>query len=67
MAVMRTYETPVIERQKESSGAWLFMAMLLALAFLFLVFYYGIPALRTGTSSPQISVPEQIDVNVNRQ
>lgn len=55
-------------RDGESSGTgmgvMIAVVILAVLAFLFL--YYGLPAIRTA-SSPQVNVPGQVDVNVNRQ
>ena len=42
----------------------LIVGIVLLLGFVFLLFYYGLPALR-GASNPSVSVPSKIDVNVN--
>jgi hypothetical protein len=51
------------------SGSGFFMGMVLLAVVLFLVFFYGIPLLRTvGTSTtPQVNVPGSIDVNVKQK
>ncbi len=52
----------------ESSNALGMIAGVLALfAVVFLLLYFGLPALRrvSAPQVPSISVPEQIDVNVN--
>lgn len=51
----------------DGGGTGLIMGVILLLVVAFLLFYYGIPALnRVGTSTPQINVPEKVDVNVNQ-
>lgn len=52
--------------ENNSGLNWVF-ALILLIVFMFLVFYFGLPALRRVTTSnvPQINVPDQIDVNVN--
>lgn len=50
----------------DNSGMGFFAGVILLIVFLFLLFYYGIPAMRGNSGSPQINVPKQIDVNVNK-
>ncbi len=45
-------------------GIMIAVVILAILAFLFL--YYGLPAIRTA-AQPEINVPGQVDVNVNRE
>lgn len=53
---------------KESgSGMGFLLGVLLLIIFLILLFYYGVPYLRRTVSGPQITVPEQIDVNINQE
>jgi hypothetical protein len=73
MAVIHT-DSPVIERDyrsydRDGSGLGTMLAVIIALAVLFLLLFYGLPLLRgaANTTSPQVNVPEKIDVNVNRQ
>lgn len=42
------------------------IGLLLLLFVVFLMFYYGLPALRSATTAPSVSVPERVDVNVNQ-
>lgn len=51
----------------ESNSGFPAMAMMLIMLGIFLiaVIYFGLPLLRRATSQPQITVPDQIDVNVN--
>lgn len=49
-----------------SSGMSLLIGLIVLLVFAFLLFYYGLPALRGASSGPSIQVPGQIDVNVNQ-
>jgi hypothetical protein len=55
----------VIERDRsDSSGMSFLIGIVLILLMAFLIFYYGLPALRsTGTT---VNVPKSIDVNVNQ-
>lgn len=51
----------------DSSGGMGFLMGFIAIAlFIYLLFAFGLPALRRGSASPQINVPEQVDVNVNQ-
>lgn len=61
--IERTTTAPVEAR--ESTGAWFVIGLITLLAVLFLLFYYGLPALRSGFGTPQINVPGRVDVNVN--
>ncbi len=49
------------------SGMGFFLGMLVLLLIVILFFVYGLPAIRAGigSSAPRVSVPDQIDVNVN--
>ena len=53
----------------EGNGFGLLAAVILLIAFVFLLFYFGIPALNaarnSGGNAPTVTVPDQIDVNVN--
>lgn len=46
-----------------SSGTVIALVLVLVIGVLF--FVYGLPMLRRATATPQVSVPDQIDVNVN--
>jgi hypothetical protein len=48
-----------------SSGTGLILGLIILLVLAFLLFYYGLPALRGASSGPSVNVPGQIDVNVN--
>lgn len=41
------------------------IALVVALVLLFLLFYYGLPAIRSFSAGPTISVPKSVDVNIN--
>ncbi len=56
--------TPTAE-PSSNSGMGFLMGAILLIIFMFLLFYYGLPALRSVSQSPQINVPGKIDVNVN--
>jgi len=52
--------------QDNSANSTGFIVALLALLLVgYLFFAYGLPALRNATSSPQINVPDSVDVNIN--
>ncbi len=57
------------EREVSGTNNMAFLVgIILLIAALFMFFYYGSNLLRnTNTTTPQIAVPEQVDVNVNQQ
>lgn len=61
--------TPAAAESDSSSWGGL-MAVVLVIAFIVLMLYYGLPALRSAGSgygtSPQINVPDKVDVNVDQ-
>jgi hypothetical protein len=59
--------TPASNTESSSSGATFIIGALILLFVVFMFFYYGLPAMRNAasTSAPSVSVPEQVDVNVN--
>lgn len=50
------------------SGLGVILGIILLVVVAFLLFYYGLPALRSGfgNTNPQINVPGKVDVNVNK-
>ena len=68
MAVVR--ETEVIHEHDHdgggNNGMGLILGVILLIVLFFIVFYYGLPYLRSA-SSPQINVPSKVDVNVHKQ
>lgn len=68
MATIVNTTPATAERDTSSWGA--LMAVILVIAFIVLMLYYGLPALQNAgsgaTTAPQIQVPEQVDVNVNQ-
>lgn len=56
--------TPAASEPSSNSGMGFLLGVILLIVFMFLLFYYGLPALRSS-ASPQINVPGKIDVNVN--
>lgn len=53
--------------ENNSSGVGFIIGALILLFAVFVFIYYGLPAMRNAasSSSPSITVPDQIDVNVN--
>ncbi len=62
MATVVNTTSPTTD-QGNSVGALVGIVLLLLVIVLF--FYYGLPAIRSATSGPQINVPREVDVNVN--
>lgn len=56
--------TPSQTRDTGNGTGFLVGIILLALLVFFFL-YYGLPALRSYTTVPQVNVPGKIDVNVN--
>ena len=54
----------VTEVRDSSSGVGLTIGLIMLGLLALALFYYGLPALRGGTSN-NISVPDKIDVNLN--
>lgn len=53
---------------ESNSGMGFVIGIILLIAFVFLMLYFGLPMIRdvssTAPQAPQIQVPEKIDVNV---
>lgn len=56
---------PPYTREDRSSAIGTILGIILLLAIVFALFYYGLPALRGAFTAPQITIPGTIDVNVN--
>lgn len=54
---------------KESEGGMgMIMGLIVLLVMAYLFFVYGLPAIRQmQPATPQINIPEKIDVNINQQ
>ena len=52
--------------ESSNSAVGLIIGLVVLMIFAFLLFYYGLPALRSASSTPQITVPDKIDVNINQ-
>ncbi len=48
-----------------SGGSGMIIGFILLLVLLVVFFIYGLPVLRQSTS-PQINVPDRVDVNINQ-
>lgn len=49
-----------------SSMGFLF-GLIAVILFMYILFAYGLPYMRSGTSAPAVNVPDQVDVNLNNQ
>ena len=60
---------PATNGDSSSNGMGFLLGVLLLVVFAFLIFWYGLPALRNATTSsaPQINVPGKVDVNVHNK
>lgn len=56
-----------ITEDRASNNNGLIVGLIILAVILFLVFYYGIPALRGAASGPTVNVPDKVDVNVTGQ
>ena len=69
--IMATYVergTPVHEHYHDSgnnSASWI-VGLIVLLVLAWLLFAYGIPAMRSVSSGPSFSIPSKIDVNLNQ-
>lgn len=62
-----TEADPVVhEHHDGGNGLGVIVGIIVLIVVLFLAVYYGLPYIR-NSAAPQINVPSQIDVNVNRQ
>lgn len=59
-----TTERPI---ERNSNGIGFLIGAVFLLLALFLLFYYGLPALRSVGGGTQVNVPKQIDVNINQE
>ncbi len=52
---------------ENSSGIGFLVGVVLLILFVIALLYYGLPAVRSGISgsSPQITVPDKVEVDVN--
>ncbi len=58
-----------IHEGKSNSGIGFLMGIVLLMFFMFLMFYYGLPVLKSTLSTPQapqINVPDKVDVNIKQ-
>lgn len=56
-----------IVTQDSSSGMGFFLGVLALIIFFIFLMYYGLPILRGATSTPQINVPKDVNVNVQQK
>lgn len=49
----------------EDTSANGLLALILVIVVLFLLFWYGIPVIRSMSSVPTVNVPKQVDVNIH--
>ncbi|MFA9288735.1 MAG: hypothetical protein ACEQSA_02550 [Weeksellaceae bacterium] len=58
----------VVHTHDSSGGMGFLLGVVLLIVVLFFLFYYGLPALQnsgTNSGTPQMAIPEEVDVNVN--
>jgi hypothetical protein len=58
--------TPATTADNGNGGMGFLLGLLLLLVFAFLIFWYGLPLLRSAMSGPQINVPNKVDINVHQ-
>jgi len=61
--------TPSQVPQSSNNGMWNFLGLLLVVVTIFIFIFYGIPFIRNSIGNigtPQINVPEKIDINVKQ-
>lgn len=51
---------------ESSSGMGFLLGIVFLILFILALLYVGLPMLNRATSSPQVNVPDQIDVNINQ-
>jgi hypothetical protein len=60
--------TPPATENSDNSGMGFFLGVVVLILFVFVLLYYGLPALsRFGSGNPQINVPDKVNVNVQQQ
>lgn len=62
----RVYHEDVHHDHGSSEGSNSMWGLIILLIVLVLFFVYGLPALRSMNTGPQINVPGQIDVNIHQ-
>lgn len=55
------------EHEAGGSGAGMGFAfgILMIILFMYLLFAYGIPLMRNSDTEPSVTIPDQVDVNIN--
>lgn len=56
---------PPQSSEPRNNGYGFLIGIILLIAVLILLFNYGLPALRGASGGTNVTVPEQVDVNVN--
>lgn len=54
------------QAQEAQNPMWNFLGILLVGLLVIVLLFYGIPMIRSAVSGPQITVPDKIDINVNK-
>lgn len=52
--------------QTSNNGMGFFLGVLLLIIGVVIFFIYGIPYLQSTVSGPQVNVPSEVDINVNK-
>ncbi len=56
-----------VSEPASGNGMGFMLGVILLIAFLFILFYFGLPMFNQANQGPQINVPNQFDVNVKQQ
>jgi hypothetical protein len=49
------------------NGMGFLLGVILLIVFVIGLLYYGLPMIQNATATPQINVPDKVDVNVNQE
>ena len=62
--------TPAAPAQDNSNATGMLVGLVFFIAFAFLFFFYGLPAMRNATqqapSGVNVEIPKEVDINVNQ-
>lgn len=68
MTVINNAPSPAPVQESSGNGMGFLLGVILLIVFVFLLIYYGLPAIRNSFSSgTQINIPDKVDVNVQQK